>query len=173
MIDRVRTPMALINQSSAFLGTLRERRRDRSYQLVREDERIVAVLVDVTEPERIVSGLSKHPAFVGRENATVIIIHQRAKAGAGRTAQVYVTNRPVRKHPRENQRRIKLSKWSASPIDLQNPAQPALIEAQPLLRIIFRELLRLDGKAERGKRPQEDAVQPKLKIFVNDIIDAI
>ena len=50
---------------------------------------------------------------------------------------------------------------------------PALVEVQPLLRIVFRELLRLDGKAKRGQGPQEDAVQAQLQIFVDDIIDAI
>ena len=35
------------------------------------------VLVDVTEPERIVSGLGKHPAFIRGEYLPVVIVDKR------------------------------------------------------------------------------------------------
>ena len=130
-------------------------------------------MIDVTEPERVVAGLGKHPAFVRRENVAVIIVDQRAKASAGRAAQVNIANGAVREHPREKQRRVELPERGALPVDLQNPAQSALVEGKPLLRVVLRELLCLDGKTKRRKGPQEDAVQPELQIFIDDFIDAI
>jgi hypothetical protein len=109
----------------------------------------------VTEPERVVAGLGKHPTFIRSENAAVIIVDERAKAGASRAAEVYVTDGTIRKHSGKKERSIKLPKQGALPINLENSAQSTLIEAQPVLRIILRELLRLDGKTKRGQRPQE------------------
>src|ERR1700722_5404222 len=98
----------------------------------------------MTQFKRVITRLGEHSAFVRREDVSIVIIDQRTEARTCRTAQVDVTNGSIRQHTREDQRRIKLPKWPALPIDLQNPPQSSLVESQPLLGIVLLVLLRLD-----------------------------
>src|ERR1700721_2149117 len=127
----------------------------------------------MTKPERIVASFGEHPTFIRSEHTALVVVDHRAKAGSGWAAQVDVADGPVRQHAREDKRGIKLPEGRTLPVDLQNPAEAAFIERKPLLRIILHELLRLDRETKRGKRSQEDAVQPQLQIFIDDVVDAI
>lgn len=107
----------------------------------------------MTKPERVVTSLGEHPALIRRENTAIIVVDQRAKAGAGGAAQINVADRSVREHPSEKQRRIKLAERRTLSVDLQNPAQSSFVERKPLLRVVLGELLRFDRKSESTLQP--------------------
>lgn len=128
--------MAFKGTCGAFWRALGKRRRDRFNEPIGEDQRRVVVLVNVPKPESVVAGLGQHPAFIRRENTSIVVVNKRANANTCRTAQVNVADGAVRKHPSENECRVEFPERRSRAIDLENASQASLVESKPFVDVV-------------------------------------
>src|SRR5262249_331772 len=98
---------------------------------------------------------------------------ERPQSNPRRAPEIDVTDGFVTEHPAKHQGRIELREPAAGLVDLEDVAEAALPELEPLRGAVFVKLLGLHREAVGGEPAKEDAVKALPDVFVDDPFDSI
>src|SRR5262249_8749911 len=157
------------------LRTHRCRRREgllqRPEEVLRQEDLLVAVLVDVPESEGLIHHLREHTTLIRSVDVAIIVVDDRTDPDPGRTHEVNVSCLERCQHLGQDRCGILLDEEEASLVELNDVVEAVEVKVEPALNIVGPVGLSLDRESVWGEGAEEYLVEPKTYILVYNLMD--